>query len=350
MRVPVGPSVRIVSRGEKNSQISIGVGRDEKRGNRIDGSFNNVMPKFAAARKKLAPVESAESSDPGSDEDHEIRKTNRQKAVKPPTQRYSMRELSDQAQDEDEDEDPRPAGRKRRPAPAIPESPETPPPQSRKTATGNAKSVSFYSSMSTRGNRGQDKPANTIRSTSVFASPSRGRTRPAYTSIAEWNTPLKSSQVGSSKRTQRPVFADSASDEESDSPEPVAKKFRPRFDDLGDTEHTATPVRGRSSTVVVSPAIEPLLKLTVSVFGCHKPCLRIYPGIQLTDVIERAFADAPKDIKGLSVASGIRGTGIGPVVGWKRVWDEDMWRLVLNAARGCARAPEWRAEVAFLGK
>lgn len=95
------------------------------------------------------------------------------------------------------------------PAPAIPESPETPPPDSRQTTTGNANSLSIFSLMPTRDNRGpvtHNKPANTIRSPSVFASPSRGRTSPAYTSIAEWNTPpLKSGQVASSKSLDRVI-------------------------------------------------------------------------------------------------------------------------------------------------
>lgn len=85
-------------------------------------------------------------------------------------------------------------------------------------------------------------------------------------------------------------------------------------------------------------------------FGCHKAALRIYPGIELRAVVDRAFVDAPQGVAGLSAACGIRGAGAGPVEGWKKVWDEDMWAAVLDAARECVRAPEWRAEVVFVGK
>lgn len=353
MRVPIAASVRLLSNDGDNSGTAIGVGRDAMQNNRIGGSFNKVMAQYAEARKKPAPMESSESSAAGSDDDDdEILQPTHRKPDKPPTGRSSMRDVSE------EDDEPRmPAGRKRRPAPAIPESPETPPPETRKNPTGNAKPATILSSIPTRGNRGRvrhEKPANTMRSPSVFASPSRGRTRPSYTSIAEWNTPMKSSHV---KRIQHPLYV-ASDDAESDTTPPVAKKFRPRFDvaqrqnpaKISHARHTTTPGRVPTSTIVVSPAIEPLLKLTISIFGCHKARLRIYPGIELAVVIERAFADAPKDIVGLGLASGIRGTGAGPVVGWKRVWDDQMWGVLLDAARECARAPEWRAEAVFVGK
>lgn len=353
MRVPIAPSVRLLSNDGDNSGTAIGVGRDAMQNNRIGGSFNKVMAQYAEARKKPAPIESSESSAAGSDDDDdETLEPEYRKPGKPPTQRYSMRDVSE------EDDEPRmPAGRKRRPAPAIPESPETPPAETRKNDTSNAKPATTLSPLVTRGNRGRvthEKPANTIHSPSVFASPSRGRTRPSYTSIAEWNSPLKTSHV---KRIQRPLYVDSE-DPESDSPQQVAKRFRPRFDvaqrhNPANIEHarqTTTPGRVPTSTIVVSPAIEPLLKLTISIVGCHKARLRIYPGIELPVVIERAFADAPKDIVGLGLASGIRGTGAGPVAGWKRVWDDQMWGVLLDAARECARAPEWRAEAVFVGK
>lgn len=111
------------------------------------------------------------------------------------------------------------------------------------------------------------------------------------------------------------------------------------------------PLPRRAAQTFDYPPIEPLLKLSITVMGCHKASVRIYPGIDLPDVITRAFADAPKEFEALRVYSGIRGSSSGPrpVPGWRKMWDEDLWMSVLEAASGCPTSPEWRAEVVFLG-
>lgn len=143
----------------------------------------------------------------------------------------------------------------------------------------------------------------TTRSPSVFATPAR-----SYISTARWNVP------------------------------------RVPAEHIPAACNAMTPVRAAPNTMF-SPPIDPQLTLHIVVFGSHTAVVRIYPSLTLTAVLDRAFQGAPRALVGLRSAARIRGVGVGTVKGWRKFWDEAVWRMVVRAAGEFDCAPVWQAEV-----
>lgn len=320
----VGRNARLTNAIDDNT--AGGTGRRVVRDNAIDGSFNGGLP-----RKNPIVLSSASEFD--EDPIPARRKLMKKTASRP-------RNLESEADDDDDDDQPRVATRRKR-API----PDFAPPPPRTKAPSKAKGKAVPRALHTFSSDSDDtSQANTTRSPSVFASPSRGGSRPAYSSTALWNSPARRGRTAPAKRTEPDM----------QSPVPVAAKKSRHLTYISDDDEEPrsiikTPIRPPPAAPIFSPAIDPMFTLSITVFGSHHLAVRVYPGLDLAGLLSRAFAHAPKELVALRGMARIKGVAGCPVTGWRKPWDEAMWRAVVAASKMCAVAPEWRAEVVFVG-